>query len=48
MFFLLKIYGDPNNSFTFCLSILPFLALGTWIVYIFSDTFLRWWDMLYA
>jgi len=26
----------------------PFLALGTWIVYIFSDTFLRWWDMLYA
>jgi leader peptidase (prepilin peptidase)/N-methyltransferase len=26
----------------------PFLALGTWIVYIFSDTFLKWWNMLYA
>ena len=26
----------------------PFLALGTWITYIFSDTFLQWWNMLYA
>ncbi len=26
----------------------PFLALGTWITYIFSDTFMQWWNMLYA
>ncbi len=26
----------------------PFLALGTWIVYIFSDHFMKWWGMLYA
>ncbi|BBG65486.1 leader peptidase (prepilin peptidase) / N-methyltransferase [Hydrogenimonas sp.] len=26
----------------------PFLALGTWIVYIFSDTFMKWWGVLYA
>ncbi len=26
----------------------PFLALGTWIVYIFSDQFMKWWGMLYA
>ncbi|WP_456383445.1 prepilin peptidase [Hydrogenimonas sp.] len=26
----------------------PFLALGTWIVYIFSDPILKWWNLLYA
>ncbi len=26
----------------------PFLALGTWIVYIFSDTFTKWMGMLYG
>ncbi|MCF6201538.1 MAG: prepilin peptidase [Hydrogenimonas sp.] len=26
----------------------PFLALGTWIVYIFSDQFIKWWGMIYA
>ncbi|WOE71019.1 prepilin peptidase [Hydrogenimonas thermophila] len=26
----------------------PFLALGTLIVYFFNDTFLKWWNLLYA
>ncbi|WP_456404245.1 prepilin peptidase [Hydrogenimonas sp.] len=26
----------------------PFLAMGTWIVYIFADTFTRWMGMLYG
>ena len=26
----------------------PFLALGTLITYFFDDTFLRWWNQLYA
>jgi len=26
----------------------PFLALGTLITYLFSDTFLRWWDQIYV
>ncbi|WP_456322888.1 prepilin peptidase [Hydrogenimonas sp.] len=26
----------------------PFLALATWIVYIFAPTFRHWWSMLYA
>ena len=26
----------------------PFLALGTLITYLFSDTFLKWWEQLYA
>jgi leader peptidase (prepilin peptidase)/N-methyltransferase len=26
----------------------PFLALGTWIVYIFAPTFQHWWTMIYA
>ncbi|WP_456453236.1 prepilin peptidase [Hydrogenimonas sp.] len=26
----------------------PFLALGTWIAWVFEPTFMRWWSLLYA
>ncbi len=26
----------------------PFLAMGTWVTYMFSDIFMKWWSMLYA
>ncbi len=26
----------------------PFLAMGTWVAYLFGDTFMKWWSLLYA